>query len=68
MAYSGIKVFMMYSLGIDGVQWSLGIHGVQWNKGNHGVQFRYSWRTVELRCICAVRSINFGDFRFLSIL
>ena len=31
MAYSGIKLFMVYSLGIDGVQWSLGIHGVQWN-------------------------------------
>ena len=31
MVYNGIKVFMVYSLGIDGVQWSLGIHDVQWN-------------------------------------
>ena len=25
MTYNGIKVFMVYSLGFDGVQWSLGI-------------------------------------------
>ena len=31
MVYNGIKVLMVYSLGIDGVQWSLGIHDVQWN-------------------------------------
>ena len=31
MVSNGIKVFMVYSLVIDGVQWSLGIHDVQWN-------------------------------------
>ena len=59
---------VQWSLGFHCAQQSLGIYGVRWSLGIPGVHYRYSWCTVELRCICALSIFDFGDFRFLSII